>query len=134
MQEKLADAYKNAVYSVTFRSQQYRFQVGQVPSALDPVLKELQSAVFITAFNPESQLCNLALNHKNNRRLCTELTKEGYVFLSGTGGDKLQNWPDEESYLVFDMEQVRADRLAKKYGQNAYLWVEKAQPVRLIWV
>jgi len=51
-----------------------------------------------------------------------ELTKRSLKFLPGFGMDGKNAWPDEASFLVFNLSLEASRALARKYEQNAFVW------------
>ena len=136
MNNHLNNAYSEALYWLELDEGRRYFKVGAKSSALDAILQSchVSQAVFITASNPASEPIAETINRRNNKRLIKQLEDAGFGFFSGFGGDKSRKWPDETSYLVCGMNVQQADILARQYGQNAYLLIEKNRPVVLRWV
>jgi hypothetical protein len=82
------------------------------------------SAAFLTAFNPHSMLEAAEVNVTNHNALIADIHTLGLKSISGEGGDPSHLWPSEPSVLVPGISHQNAELLAKKYGQNAYLWIE----------
>ena len=133
MNKTLLQSYQNAIYVVDVNGEKHEFRVGNLHTSLDKLLssEKVSQAIFITAFNPASIHYPIDINLKNNKRLREDLVKLGYSFFHGYGGDEENMWPKEGSLLVLNVDLDTADKLAIKYQQNAYLWIEIDCPVKL---
>lgn len=93
-----------------------------------------QGAALITAYNPYSRRQSLWRNRRAQQRLIAELDRRGLQHLPAINSDPRRRWPDEKSRLVLGIRQRDAIDLAREFRQNALLWIEADQVVRLIWV
>jgi hypothetical protein len=82
----------------------------------------VESAAFITAWNPSSQKLSLDENYDRQADLLVEIEKLRLNYFVGRGEHPDQSWY-EESYLVLGITKDQADALAKQFEQNAYLFI-----------
>lgn len=130
----LIKAYQQAKYVIYDSDNEFYVKVGIHYPYLDDLLARHNAAcaALITAFNPRSQRLEVAENLQRNKDLRHNIGLENYTFLEAYSTDEKEEWPKEESFFIFNIERSKADYLAKKFIQNAYLWVEIGQPVTLL--
>ena len=91
-----------------------------------------QSAVYITACNPLSQVTPPEENQLANTRLYEQLFHHsGYVY-PGESIDPTGEWPTEASYLALDLNPAAARKIGREFSQNAIVWVGADAIPRLI--
>ena len=90
------------------------------------------SGVFITAWNPRSQIVPRAVNEAAHRRLEHALRRLGIRFLAhhGVGADPA--WAPEEGLFALDLPRALALDLAVTFGQNAIVLIAHGQPAELV--
>ena len=81
----------------------------------------LDSYAFITAWNPLPVILSLEENRKRNQELENELISNGMDYSQGIGISADGNW-SEESFFVENISIEKANELAKKYGQLAFVF------------
>jgi hypothetical protein len=86
----------------------------------------VSTAAYLTAFNPFSESRSPGENAAAQASLKRELSSRGLVMLDGEGRDAAGQWPAEPSVLALGISRHDADRLARQFGQNAYVWVGNA--------
>lgn len=89
-------------------------------------------AVFITAFNPNSEVLSTAMNHKRNLELAMQL--DSFSYLKGRGIPQNTGWIPEDSFLVMELPEDLTLDLMKQFGQLAVVWHQYSQPSRLLWI
>lgn len=89
-------------------------------------------AVFITAYNPFSQLHGAEANDAANARLRAELERQTNHIIEGAGIDPSGAWPEEQSFLALGMGLEAAKTLGMQFGQNAIVWAGDDAIPRLI--
>ena len=130
---ELIESYQNTLYTSVIG---ITIQVGRPNADLDSILEEghLGSAVYITAWNPFSEMKSSIDNTIANNSLKEDLLK--YVddkhIIKGIGKDAKEEWPGEESYLVLGISMNEGLLLAKKYCQNAFIYHSVSQASELI--
>lgn len=84
----------------------------------------VNSAVFITAFNPRSEKLSDEENVARLFQMEQEIKAMGYEVINGIGigQDSVTAWT-EQSLLVLGMVESEADSLSSRYEQNAYVFV-----------
>jgi hypothetical protein len=75
---------------------------------------------FITAWNPLPEILTIEENLERNNALWTELTAMGYVCHLGKGVSSDGQW-QEESFFIENIDKETAFKIAKKYGQLAFI-------------
>jgi len=130
MDHSLVSSYKETTYSVPELDINIRFD--EENKKLHQFLENSSKSswVFITAWNPKSKLLSEKENYKRNRSLKKDLRH--WKFYNGIGIPDENEWSPEKSFFVLGISKSEADRLAKKYGQNAYVYGTKEIEVQLI--
>ena len=120
------DVYLGTEYVVhaSRASPTFTLRAGQRSRDLSALLLRYRAtaAAFLTAWNPQSLPLEQDLNRLRQSDLAGLLEAAGLAHLSGIGRDPSGQWPGEESFLVMGIERSMADGLARRFGQNAYLW------------
>jgi hypothetical protein len=123
----LVAAYRATDYAVTAPDCEIVLRAGAASDALAALMRALRvdTAAVLTAHNPWSRPTPAADNDAAQRALEAELAAYGVPTLPaegrGTGGD----WPPEPSVLALGLSRAAADSLARRWRQNAYLWVPR---------
>jgi len=133
MKSALLKAYEMALYKVLIDKKLIVLKVGDSSSDLESIFqkKGRSTGIFLTAFNPGSDCLPYQENIERNQRLKKLVEEKGFHYLEGYSTDQKENWPKEESLLILGIPRAEADRLAKKFQQNAYLWLESNSVVKL---
>ncbi len=92
----------------------------------------LRSAAFITAYNPQGRACTDAANEAAHETLKGDLSNAGCQFWEGAGADPTGTWPPEKSLLALGIARHEAERLGRRWGQDAIVWVENDQLPELV--
>lgn len=134
MNQSLLETYALARYVVKVAGKIQEFRVGQHIGFFNQLLETQNhlNAIFITGFNPHSEYYPLDINLKSNRMLLREIKRGGYRHFIGYGHDDAREWSKELSFLVIGITRDEADEMAKRFKQNAYLWIEINSPVELV--
>lgn len=108
--------------------------VGETSGAVDEILADFGAAsgVFITAWNPRSEPLDQDGNDEANARLENDLDEAGSVILPHIGVGYDPEWEPEHGFFALDLAEADAIELARKYGQNAVVVIERAGPARLV--
>jgi len=85
---------------------------------------QVESAMYLTAYNPMGKKTDRNINIRNQKKLLGELTRMGLTCLEGIGGDPSGHWVAEPSFLVLGVTQEFAKEMALKYRQNAVVWAD----------
>ena len=87
---------------------------------------------FITAWNPLPEILSLEENLERNNALLTELTAMSYVCHLGKGVSSDGQW-QEESFFIENIDIETAFKIAKKYGQLAFIYGCLNKEIELIY-
>ena len=121
----LVESYRQAIYLIHAEGGDIAIKVGEVSHQLSTLMKahKAKSAAFITAFNPYSALVSPQENELSHQALLSDLDSLGLNCLSGVGKDAENLWPSEPSILILGIFLENAESLAKRYKQNAFVWI-----------
>ena len=89
----------------------------------------VESAAFITAWNPHSEKLSDDENDDRQAVLLADIEKMRLNYLVGYGQGKA--W-QEYSYLVLGIDKGQASAMATRFEQNAYVWIGPAGIPELI--
>ncbi len=92
----------------------------------------VEAAAFLTAWNPGSEPLPVEDNYDRQSDLLADIEALRLNYFVGRGEDPVSGWT-EDSYLVLGIQPEQALELAKKYGQNAYVWVPNSGVPALVW-
>jgi hypothetical protein len=122
--ETLLKAYKSARYRVADRGMAFELVLDrECTDLLDLYARfRLESALFITAWNPRSEVTAASANELAQAALFEELKALALPIFAGTGEDRTGKWPPEPSYLVLGISESAASQLGRQFGQNAILF------------
>ncbi len=79
--------------------------------------------VFITAYNPLGQACDIETNDAANQSLAADLAALATRVVEGAGADPSGSWPEEKSFFAHGIELEVARSLGTRYRQDAIVWV-----------
>lgn len=127
-----SDTSIDALTIQAYRETEYHVH-GETPACLrvdfhSPELAEIHRAyqtdcsLFITAFNPFSEIHGEATNIARQQDLANELRQRSLIFIDGIGQHPSNERPGEPSFLVLGLELAAAKTLGVKYEQNAIIW------------
>ena len=124
--DDLVAAYAATVFEIDCPGEAaIQFKVDVFCPRVEALLRHMNAseAAFITAYNPGSvSLCE-AENAASQEKLLNDLNFQGLQFFRGRGIDPTGAWKPEPSVLVFAITRDNAHALAKKYGQNAFVYL-----------
>lgn len=83
----------------------------------------VNSAAFITAWNPFSQRSTDAENNLAQSILVEDINQRGLRYVPGEGLDSEGTWLGEPSILVFDLSRESSKTIGVKYKQNGLVWI-----------
>ena len=135
MDATLLEHYKNTDYWFVVNGQKITLSVGSTNSDFDLLCRDdnCKTGAFITAFNPHSSLLSISENRDRNQLLEADISNlKGIRYFYGAGEDRDNQWPAEESFMVLGLSQQTVIDLARRYQQNAFLWIEHQQAAVLI--
>ena len=79
-------------------------------------------SAFLTACNPFSQSADEATNAARQTALAKELSRRSLVFVAGIGQHPSNEWPGEDSFLVFGLTLDAAKVIGTRFDQNGFVW------------
>jgi hypothetical protein len=117
-------AYLDTEFRV-FGDLPFVLHVGQRSEALDSAHKShrVECSAFITAWNPYSEILSDDGNQERQQDLAKELSRRSLSYVEGLGQHKSNQWPGEESFLVFGLTLEAAKTLGTNFEQNAIVWI-----------
>lgn len=120
---RTVQAYLETEYRV-YGGPGFTLRVGQASADLLAAHKRQKAgcSAFLTAFNPFSKLCDEAANKASQAALAQEFTRRSLFFLPGIGQHPSNEWPGEDSFLVFGLTLEAAKVLGSKFDQNGFVW------------
>ena len=121
--EGLISAYRATRYRV-FTSPDFELAVGQRSNALADLYRTyaVNSAAFLTAWNPEGNLQHETANREAFARLQERVTSLSVKVISGFGEDPDGAWAGEESLLTLGLGREIACEIGAEFRQNAIVW------------
>jgi Protein of unknown function (DUF3293) len=118
---------------VTYRRAFYRadagggneieIRIGKRTPALDDLLgrEGKRRWAFLTACNPGARRLGAAENRVRTSALRSSLRTGGFLLFEGRSGSGAGDWPEEASFLVVGISRRQADRLRRRFGQDAFV-------------
>lgn len=121
--KSLISAYRATRYRV-FTRPDFELAVGQPSSALADLYRThaVNSAAFLTAWNPEGNLQSEAANREAFVLLHQCVTPLSVKVISGFGEDPDGAWAGEESLLALGLGREAACEIGAEFRQNAIVW------------
>jgi len=134
MTNLLIAAYQNTHYVVHDANGDFVLKVNQRSLALNNLYQKhgVNSAAFISAYNPYSQITSAESNAKAHAELCKILSNTSYIIYQGLGVDPTQKWESEKSLLLMGISLSKACQLGVDVKQNAILFADEIAIPRLI--
>jgi len=119
------EAYRNTRYDVIDGDNTISLRIGELNIPLSDIYRRfnIQSSVFITAWNPFGKFLTDHENELANHGLREQLIVEGYQTLEGAGIGADTDWPPEQSLLVLGVSEEQASELCRLYSQNAVVFI-----------
>lgn len=136
--DALLAAYHATCYRVQAPGAELQLHIGRHEPLLAKLLREawVEHAALLTAWNPGSQHRDQKTNEASHQALLQELEAAGYPCLHGRnepapGNGSTSGWI-EPSVLALDVPLDAARAIAARYGQLAFLWIDKQATPRLV--
>ncbi len=82
----------------------------------------VESAAFITAWNPLGRKLTLDENYDRQIELLEDISSQRLNYFVGRGESQTGDW-SEASYLVLGVSLDDATEIAKRHEQNAFVWI-----------
>lgn len=132
----LERAYRRARYRLELADGPLELTIGEHSTELSRLLEHhgARAAAFVTACNPGSLGVDAATNQAAQAALLSAAARLGHPTLPGAATDPEGAWPDEEGVLVLGIDAAAATMLARRFGQNALVWMNVAGIPELVWV
>jgi hypothetical protein len=124
--DELLAAWRRTRYTAETPTGTLTLRIGEPNPALDELLRAhgCRDWAYLTACNPGSRMLSAEDNRRRQQRLESHLAVDGFVFYRGNGipdPEQDAHWPPEASVLVPGIAPDRAARLAREYGQLAFV-------------
>lgn len=131
----LEAAYRAALYVVELPGGSVALRVDEPSPALRDWLRGQPGtcAALLTAHNPAGRQQDAQANDRAQAELLRILVARGHALAPGSNRDPAGLWPDERSVLAAGVPQAEALALARRFGQNALLWMAGDGIPRLVW-
>ena len=94
-------------------------------------LYRVRTAAVLTAENPGSRPQPALVNRIRRRLLKADLKALGLRSLPTSAIDLEGLWPAERGHFVLGPRLLEMKRLARRHGQNAFLWIEHGRPTEM---
>ena len=127
----LVRAYRETIYKIDAQNHPILMSVGHVSSETAQVMREagVITAAFITACNPHSTPGDPSVWMDEQNNLAADIKSMDFATIDGQGHDGTGVWPPEPSLLILGISLSQAELLARRYGQNGFIWL--GSPVAL---
>lgn len=131
---EFVEDYKNAIY-VVMVSPAIRFRIGQKANQMTEFLFKHQSkdATLITACNPRGIKIPEVENRIRMASLEQDIQALKLPYYPAYGASEDESWL-EDSYFILGVTKTIGTELAKKYEQNAIVWINQIDTPSLIWI
>lgn len=132
--QSLLDNYEKAIYMISRPS--IELHVHEANTDLDVWLLDnnAMNYTIITAYNPNGKITDLQSNTKGQLELEEWLSKEKFRFTACLNLDPANIWPEEPSFLIFDIALADALALGKRFAQKAIVYGAIGMAPELKWV
>lgn len=127
----LLSAYRNSTYIIDEAGASVR--IGQPALEADRICRDrnAQCWLFITPYNPRSEVLSLTENNQRMDELRSVLRQGGFAFLEGEGQGE-DAWEPERSLFVPGVSREFAIELGKRFEQYAVVFGEVGKLAELI--
>jgi hypothetical protein len=117
------EAYRETEYRVLADEPvTLRVAVASAALALLHARYRTDCSAFLTACNPRGEMVAAAENAQRQEALAQEVSRRGLTAIAGIGQHPTNGWPGEVSLLVLGLTRAAAQRLGRKFEQNAIIW------------
>lgn len=127
---KLLDAYLLAHYRWEYDGVWRWLRVGEPSPELEEAFPQARSFAMLSAWNPQSEPREKAVNRREDGELHGELCRGAYNIRAAFASAPDRSWR-EPGWLVLDMDNASLDTLARRFGQLGTLSWEPGRVVRL---
>ncbi|WP_415183442.1 DUF3293 domain-containing protein [Phaeovulum sp.] len=133
MDKSILQAYRETDYLV-HATRPFTLRIDEVCAECDTLMDALRvsTAAYVAAWNPYSQRRSSAENARAQNALAAELAAHCISVLDGVGTGRIGGWPPEPSLFALGISRDKAVSLARKYQQNAFVWIERSKAAELV--
>jgi hypothetical protein len=105
--------------------QSFIMRIHQHCPELEALMKQekVHTAAFLSAWNPRSEPRTEEENEEAQARLAQDVAALGLAIRQGMGEDPGGQCTGEPCLLALGISREDAERLGRRYGQNAILWM-----------
>jgi hypothetical protein len=130
---ELLAAYTATDFVVFDGAEQWVLHVGAASPRVDALLDRHDAirATVVTAFNPRSRVLMPDANTARHRALVRLLEERRMPFLLGEGRDPSGAWSPETECIVFGISLAEGLEIARRFDQNAVVFIERGMAPRL---
>ncbi len=128
--EETIEAYLSTLY-IVYGVDGLTLKIGVPNVELQAIYNQynFESAAFVTAYNPFSQITCDDANQIRQMQLREEIEKQGSIFFNAVGEHPSGSWPGEPSFFILGLSISDAKLIGNRYEQNAIVWCdERAVP------
>lgn len=134
----LEAAYRGTEYCVQLPAGELRLKVDRQLEDDDRRLRgeagvESHWAI-VTPCNPGSQALSAQANQERREQLDAVLEEHRVRRIASVNRDPLEKWPDEPGFLLCDPLPGLAERLGRRFQQNAILTGKLGEAPQLLWL
>jgi len=129
---EIEQAFLETQYIIHLQSE-IVLKIGEMPADLLEKLTLLETWAFITAWNPLPDILSIVENERRNEDLQQYLLDRGYTIHKGIGTSKDQSW-SEESFFIENIELEDARTASAKFGQLAFVYGDRHQGNKLVFI
>lgn len=135
-QQELIAAYTATHYEAQTPTGRITLLIGEKSLALAELLSRaaLDSAAYVTAWNPGSVAHSDEANASAHARLVREIESRACPYYTGYGRDPSGLWPAEHSLLILGLSAEDACDLGRRFGQAAIVVSDATAIPRLLWL
>ena len=131
---QLIEAYNQTNYQVFDLN--LTLKVNSVNLVFDTYLKANGKTTwaFITAHNPHSKLLTVSQNKYRHQQLIHHIATYSLEYMEGEGQSIMGDWPAERSLLLFDIDKKLAQKIGRRFSQNAILYGKIGEKAKFLWL
>ena len=136
LDEALIAAYRATNYVLLLKDgREITLNIGRRNADFDAVLdrRGATTAVVVTAYNPRSVVLSDAENRARHAELTALLEAHGYDYALGEGRDPTGQWKAELECVVFGVSVEAGLELARRFAQNAIVFVTRGGVPELVY-
>jgi len=136
LDQALIEAYRTTNYVLFVEDgREITLNIGVTNPEFDRVLdrRKASTAVVVTAYNPRSVVLPDSENRKRHAELTGLLEARGCDYALGEGRDPTGRWKAELECVVFDIAVETGLELARRFEQNAIVFVKRDQAPELVY-